>query len=108
MKAETKWKIKYHTKRIVNGTKTFIKEWLPWLGLGAAIGYVAGGCACGIHASKEVEELKTWANEEAVPKANRAINRGLDNEQRVIDLERQVNTLMEKALNVTEGKETAE
>lgn len=98
---KAKWRQRYHR------AKEKVAEWLPWLALGATTAFIVEGCSSGIQAKKEVTRLRKWADQECVPKANKAIHRGMETESRVTDLERQVNTLMEKALNETEGKESA-
>ena len=76
---------------------------LFWLSLGLA----ANGLRKGAVAYKKCKRLEHWTDHECVPKFNHNADVIQKNHERITALERQVNTLMEKALSETEGKETA-
>lgn len=87
--------------------RCFVKETLPPIAVGFGVGTLIGTVIRAIRADRKTDEIIDWADNEAVPKANEAIERGLDNQERIGNLERQVNTLLEKALDITEGKDAA-
>ena len=87
--------------------KEHAKAAMPWLFLWGTGTFVALGCASGIEAKREIRHHRKWTNEVEVPTLNHNVGVSRKDQQRITDLERQVNTLMEKALAETEGKEPA-
>ncbi len=79
----------------------------PWLLLWGGGTFLTLGCISGIDAKQEIRRHRKWTNEVEVPTLNHNVSVSREDQQRISDLERQVNTLMEKALAETEGKAPA-
>lgn len=87
--------------------KEHAKAAMPWLLLWGSGTFLTLGCVSGIEAKREIRHHRKWTNEVEVPTLNHNVGVSRKDQQRITDLERQVNTLMEKALAETEGKEPA-
>ena len=87
--------------------KEHAKAAMPWLLLWGTGTFLTLGCVSGIEAKREIRHHRKWTDEVEVPTLNHNVEVSRKDQQRITDLERQVNTLMEKALAETEGKEPA-
>lgn len=87
--------------------KEHAKAAAPWLLLWGGGTFLTLGCVSGIEAKREIRHHRKWTDKEEVPTLNHNVEVARRDQQRITDLERQVNTLMEKALAETEGKEPA-
>lgn len=91
-------------------TKAELAVWAPWLGIGAVGGMLVGGYVGAVENSRQIKRINrrldrhSYLIDQHADAGNQLVAKCKEDHDRLEEMERKQNLLMEQALRVTEGR----